>query len=134
MLVIVVCFFLLLVGRPVHSTANAYQCFELKTLNTEACSQCEYGSDCVLSGRTNVTCRCIERCYSYGDSVDSQKVCNADGQTYDSICHLRKYSCEAKKEPAVRFVGKCGRCLNFLGDFLGDFSLSKSPKRDKKII
>lgn len=112
-LVIAVCFYLLLVSRLVGSqtAASAYQCFELKTLNTEICNQCEYGSECVLSGRTNVTCRCIERCYSYGDSVDSQKVCNSDGNTYDSICHLRKHSCEAKKELTVRFVGKCGKCF-----------------------
>ena len=104
-------FYLLLVGRLVHSqtAASSYQCFELKSLNNETCNQCEFGSECVLSGRGNATCRCIERCYSYGDSVDSQKVCNSDGKTYDSICHLRKHSCEAKKDIAIRFIGKCGK-------------------------
>lgn len=106
---LVIWFYLLLVGCLVQNAASSYQCFELKSLNTEICNQCEFGSECVLSARTNATCRCIQRCYSYGDSVDSQKVCNSDGLTYESICHLKKHSCEAKKEIAIRFFGKCGR-------------------------
>ena len=91
--------------------SNAYQCFELKNLNTDSCNQCEYGSECVLSSsRTNrnITCKCIENCYSYGDSVDSRTVCAEDANIYNSVCHLKKHSCESKRQIAIKYVGKCG--------------------------
>lgn len=36
-------------------------------------------------------------------------VCANDGVTYDSICHLRKFSCESSKELIVLNYGVCGQ-------------------------
>lgn len=55
--------------------SNSYQCFKSKNLNQDQCNQCDFGSECILSNRNvrNVTCKCIENCYSYGDSIDSRE-------------------------------------------------------------
>lgn len=98
-----------LLSTNVHCI-NPYQCYELKNLSTDACNQCEFGAECVLTNK-NVTCKCIEKCYKYGDDINSRELCADDGNTFPSLCHLQKYSCELKKELKVKYFGKCDPCL-----------------------
>lgn len=71
--------FLLLDHFNASNLPNSYQCFETKNFDVDQCNQCEFGSECIPANRNskNVTCKCIEHCYSYGDSVDSREGTNS---------------------------------------------------------
>ncbi|XP_068755938.1 agrin-like [Montipora capricornis] len=74
-------------------------------LESAPCSTvtCQLYAHCVSSNGSAGVCVCPNGCLS-----NSSHVCGTDGNTYESECHLRAYSCERKANLSVRHVGKCG--------------------------
>jgi coxsackievirus/adenovirus receptor len=71
---------------------------------------CENGALCLPSvDGMSAQCQCIEKCYDYGDSVNSRPVCGVNGVDYKNVCELKKASCLGHKEIKVKYYGKCGK-------------------------
>ncbi|XP_075215858.1 follistatin isoform X2 [Lycorma delicatula] len=71
---------------------------------------CPEGKFCLLDQNLSPHCvRCDRHCPppSPLQPAASRQVCGADGQTYDSSCHLRKAACRKGKAIPVAYKGKC---------------------------
>ena len=80
----------------------------LTTCSTEptACAKvkCQYYADCRVSGDV-AQCVCPGNC----DSVPKAQLCGNDGQTYESICHMKQASCQKKELVLKAYDGECGK-------------------------
>lgn len=96
-----------------QATSPVQTCYRYAKHIADPCLKlnCNYGSECeVTRNARNATCKCVDRCYSYGDSIDSRPVCGNDGVDYDSLCELRRASCQKGANILVKYYGKCGKC------------------------
>lgn len=95
-----------------QSTAPSSQCYQFSKTTGDPCTKlnCEFGAECVIArGARNASCQCINRCYNYGDTVDSRSICGSDGVDYDSLCELRRASCAKSDYIQIKYEGKCGQ-------------------------
>ncbi|XP_064642356.1 agrin-like isoform X19 [Lineus longissimus] len=75
---------------------------------------CENGARCVPSvDGFSARCQCIEKCYDYGDSMNSWPVCGVNGVDYKNLCELKKTSCLQMKDIKVKYYGKCDPCKDY---------------------
>lgn len=68
-------------------------------------SQCDYYAVCVTDGRGNGECQCpkVENCPKL-----SKPVCGTDGNTYDTICHMKSAACHQQSFVVSASDGACG--------------------------
>jgi len=86
-------------------------CYVYPTGVRDPCNdrQCSYGARCTASlDGLSARCECPQRCYDYGDSIDSIPVCGSDGFDYRSACELKLAACREMRPIEKRYDGRCG--------------------------
>jgi coxsackievirus/adenovirus receptor len=73
-------------------------------VNPCASVHCEPGEECDINKFGIARCECPPQCEPV-----MRPVCAQDGRTYESLCELRRASCEQKKLIEVKYTGACGK-------------------------
>ncbi|XP_042234515.1 uncharacterized protein LOC121874461 [Homarus americanus] len=76
-------------------------------IEEEPCEQqfCAWGGECVTDEEGVATCACPTTCPP--PSSTTSPVCGTDGNTYPTICELRRHACRNQREIRIRHSGSC---------------------------